>query len=258
MAPSSKECCVWVDIAVASRDEWPGSPPDLDWLEYESLVELAEDIQHDLDDLDDGERWSLSLLPGEPNPVFSVPEAFATLVALLKGAPLLFTRPGDAVPDEVDVSREVKVWVAKGAVDHLVRLLPAGARPKALGRVGPFEVVLKLGDLSREEADALVNASNTHLKLGGGVSGALARAAGPELQALMLNQLRLHSELEPGDAVTTQATGALRCRLVIHAATVTGTEAVVKRGLENVLAECERLNVEHVAIPALGTGVGGL
>src|SRR5919201_2760903 len=69
-------------------------------------------------------------------------------------------------------------------------------------------------DITTLALDAIANAANTELRHGGGVAGAIARAAGPELQ----RESRERAPIGLGEAVETTA-GELPCRWVIHAAT---------------------------------------
>jgi O-acetyl-ADP-ribose deacetylase (regulator of RNase III) len=114
------------------------------------------------------------------------------------------------------------------------------------------------GDItSQQDVDAVVNAANARLAPGGGVAGAIHRAAGPDLaeEAVPLGPI------EPGEAVITGAHG-LPNRYVIHTlGPVYGQERpeaeLLARCYHSSLALAEDNGVESIAFPAISTGIFG-
>jgi O-acetyl-ADP-ribose deacetylase (regulator of RNase III) len=110
------------------------------------------------------------------------------------------------------------------------------------------------GTIVELEVDAVVNAANKSLILGGGVAGAIRSAGGPSIQA-ECNRL---GPIEVGEAVVTGA-GNMKARYVIHAAgPVYGEgdeENKLARATLNSLRIAGKKHLDSIAFPAISTGI---
>ncbi len=122
-------------------------------------------------------------------------------------------------------------------------------------------ITLVQGDITRQSADAIVNAANSSLLGGGGVDGAIHRRGGPEILAecRALRASHYGRGLPTGKAVATTA-GRLDARWVIH---TLGPVHSATEDRSALLASCYReslrvadeLGARTVAFPAISTGV---
>jgi len=125
-------------------------------------------------------------------------------------------------------------------------------------------LIAKRGDLTREDADAIVNAANSSLLGGGGVDGAIHRAGGPEiLEACRAIRNTRHAKgLPTGEAVITTG-GRMPARYVIHTVgPIYGEHGgdeprLLAACYENSIALAAEHALESIAFPAISTGVYG-
>ena len=117
-------------------------------------------------------------------------------------------------------------------------------------------ITLVEGDISEQDVDAIVNAANNELILGTGVAGAIRKRGGPTIQ----QECDAIGPIKLGDAAVTGA-GDLPARHVLHAAAMApggvAEETHVRESLRAALLIAAENGFRTIAIPALGTGVGG-
>ncbi|MCC7949871.1 O-acetyl-ADP-ribose deacetylase [Klebsiella quasipneumoniae] len=119
-----------------------------------------------------------------------------------------------------------------------------------------------LGDITTLDVDVIVNATNPSLLGGGGVDGAIHRAAGPALLAACKQVLQQQGECPPGHAVITMA-GDLPASAVIHTVGPVwhGGDRMEAQTLadayKNSLQLAAANNYRSIAFPAISTGVYG-
>ncbi len=125
-------------------------------------------------------------------------------------------------------------------------------------RYKDVEIIVKKGDITEEDVEAIVNPANSWMRMGAGVSLAIKRKGGVEIEI----EARKYAPVLVGSAVTTTA-GRLKAKYVIHAPTM--EEPGMRIGVDNVhkaaqaaLREARRQGISSIAFPALGAGVGGV
>ncbi len=118
------------------------------------------------------------------------------------------------------------------------------------------QVVIIAGDLVEQDVDAIVNAANNDLLLGGGVAGAIRARGGAAIQ----RECDAHGPVNVGEAAITSA-GELRARHIIHAASMQLGGRTTAESLRSSMDHVFRLARDHavrtIAVPAVGTGIAG-
>jgi O-acetyl-ADP-ribose deacetylase len=117
-------------------------------------------------------------------------------------------------------------------------------------------ILIIAGDLVEQEVDAIVNAANNELVLGGGVAGTIRSRGGPAIQ----KECDARGPIKVGEAALTNA-GELPARHVIHAASMalggrTSTESL-RSSMDHAFRLARENQVHTIAIPAVGTGIAG-
>lgn len=122
--------------------------------------------------------------------------------------------------------------------------------------IGNGEIAVIQGDITEQEIDAIVNAANNHLWMGGGVAGTIKRKGGGIIEKEAVSR----GPIEVGKAVITTG-GDLKAKYVIHAAgmgqDLKTDRTKIKNSTYNSLKLAEEKSLSSIAFPAVGTGVGG-
>src|SRR5260370_22615506 len=120
----------------------------------------------------------------------------------------------------------------------------------------PPRMVISAGDLVEQAVDAIVNAANNDLLLGGGVAGAIRRRGGPTIQ----RECDAHGRVKVGEAAITGG-GELPARHVIHAASMQLGGSTTAESLRSAMDHAFRLARAHgvrpIAGPSVGSGIPG-
>ena len=118
------------------------------------------------------------------------------------------------------------------------------------------KIVIRQGDITESDVDAIVNAANNDLKLGAGVAGAIRTRGGPSIQ----QECDKLGPVRVGEAAITSG-GNLPARYVIHAASMRlggrTTEPSLREATRNSLLRAKEKALESIAFPAIGTGIAG-
>jgi O-acetyl-ADP-ribose deacetylase (regulator of RNase III) len=122
--------------------------------------------------------------------------------------------------------------------------------------IGSRILELVEGDITEMETDAIVNAANAHLTLGGGVAGAIRRKGGPQIQA---ECNKIGGTFVGGAVITTG--GNLKAKHVIHAVGPRMGEGDEDQKLKNAtlnsLKVADKNSLKSMSFPAISTGIFG-
>jgi len=119
-----------------------------------------------------------------------------------------------------------------------------------------FKIECVIGDITKADVEAIVNAANNHFWMGSGVAGAI-KAAGSEI---VEREAIKKGPVVPGQAVYGPA-GLLPYKVIIHAAVMgqdlRTNDKLIRQATVSSLNIAEQLKIKSMAFPAFGTGVGG-
>ncbi len=129
---------------------------------------------------------------------------------------------------------------------------------------GNARIILVLGDITEQEADAVVNAANPGLMGGGGVDGAIHRAGGPEIlkECKAISKTSWQGGLPTGYAVVTTG-GRLKAKKVIHTVGPIwsggdkGEPELLAQAYRNSLALAMKMGLKTISFPSISTGAYG-
>ena len=128
-------------------------------------------------------------------------------------------------------------------------------------RIAKTDLVVLRGDITTQDTDAIVNAANSGLRGGGGVDGAIHRAAGPVIDRECRAYIAEHGKLLPGRAMWTDG-GGLLARYVIHTVgPIYRSDAesvpILKSAYQESLRLADGLGIKSICFPAISAGVYG-
>ena len=127
---------------------------------------------------------------------------------------------------------------------------------------GSTKVSLVRGDITRQDVGAIVNAANSGLRGGGGVDGAIHRAAGPSVMVECRQIISMQGQCAPGTAVITGG-GNLQAQYVIHTVGpiwrdgTTDEAKTLASAYRTSLELAVQYEVKTIAFPSISTGAYG-
>ncbi|XP_062416559.1 protein mono-ADP-ribosyltransferase PARP14-like isoform X2 [Pungitius pungitius] len=126
-----------------------------------------------------------------------------------------------------------------------------------------LQVLVCQGDITKQEADVLVNAANEDLEHTGGVAAALSKAGGPDVQKECRAIVKQRGKVPTGDVVLTTG-GNLKCKCLLHAVGPVGGKSggreriLLETAVQSALNSAESMRSMSIAIPCISSGVFGV
>uniref|UniRef100_A0A3B5LL48 Poly [ADP-ribose] polymerase n=1 Tax=Xiphophorus couchianus TaxID=32473 RepID=A0A3B5LL48_9TELE len=123
-----------------------------------------------------------------------------------------------------------------------------------------LQVIVYQGDITKQNADGIVNAANEDLNHIGGVAAALSKAGGPQVQKESRALVKGHGKIAVGDVVVTTG-GDLKCKSLLHAVgpesgRASGRErSLLEKTVSNALKLAELMEFKSIALPCISSGI---
>lgn len=121
---------------------------------------------------------------------------------------------------------------------------------------------IRLGDITEEDVDCIVNAANGYLSHGGGVALAISRKGGYIIDKESSKWIKEHGPVETGDVAYTSG-GNLLAKYVIHAVGPVykggkrSEHELLRKAVRNSLKKASELGVQSISLPAISSGIFG-
>ena len=126
-------------------------------------------------------------------------------------------------------------------------------------KVGNLLVEIVRGDITEDDSDVIVCATNRTMRLGGKVAFALSTKAGPKLQEYLDEKCTQGIELEEEKVISLPSLGSLKCKFIYFVMTPENRKVdTLSKTITACLKKAESNTVSSIAIPAIGTGTGNL
>lgn len=127
-------------------------------------------------------------------------------------------------------------------------------------KIGACSIQVRLGDLTTENVDAIVNAANRDLVHGSGLAGAIVKKGGEIIQDESHIYIMEKGRLEEGQVMHTGA-GKLPCKNIIHTVGPVyydgkrGEAVVLSMAMRNTLVRANELKCRSISVPAISSGI---